>query len=248
MDPNRDNPFLRFSTYLWGAGVFLTFGAAVTAVVLINRESGTTAEDVAAKLRYETKAKVDQAQLSELPPEKISAAIPATAKKLAADKPRPAETPAAPAASAPTAPAASPSPAPATPAVAPPTSSADPALLEAGKAAYLVCSACHGQQGEGSPNGPALAGSEWVRGPIENLIRIQLRGLVGNLTVNGKTANFPGGMAPLAYQSDEQIAAVLSYVRHEFGSQSSAVLPSDVAAFRSEVGQPQLTPKDLLVP
>lgn len=253
MDPNRDNPILRFSTYLWGAGVFLTFGAAITAVVLINRQPGVTPEDVAAKLRYETKAKVDQAQLAELPPEKIAAAIPETAKKLAADKPRPAEIQATPAtptqvSPAPAAPAPAQTPAsPATPA-APPTASIDPAVLEAGKAAFLICSACHGQNAEGSPNGPPLAGSEWVVGPVENLIRIQLRGLIGGITIQGKEHNFPGGMAPLAYQSDDQIAAVLTYVRNSFGNQASAVLPSQVAALRSEVGKPQLTVKDLVMP
>ena len=86
---------------------------------------------------------------------------------------------------------------------------------------------------------PPLAGSEWVNGPVSNLIRIQLRGLQGPITVTGKEYNFPGGMAALAYQTDEQIAAVLTYVRNSFGNKAPAVKPEQVAALRSEVGKPQ---------
>ncbi len=124
----------------------------------------------------------------------------------------------------------------------------DPAFLKIGKQQYIVCSACHGQAGEGTPAGPPLAGSEWVTGPVENLIRIQLRGLQGPITVKGVEYNFPAGMAALAYQTDEQIAAVLTYVRNSFGNSASAVSPADAAALRSEVGQPAVTVADLVSP
>lgn len=238
MDPNRDNPILRFSTYLWGIGTFLVFGVLLAVIVFLNRQDPQTLEDVAAKARYATKEKVAQAQLAELPPEKIAAAIPETAAKLAASKPQPADVQAA-APAAPT-PAAAPPP--------PPEPPIDPAVMAAGQAAYLLCAACHGQKGEGGPIGPPHAGSEWINGPVENLIRIQLRGLVGPITTHGKEYNFVGGMAPLASQSDEQIAAVLTYVRNSFGNKASAVKPEQVAALRSEVGKPQLTVQDLIKP
>jgi hypothetical protein len=112
-----------------------------------------------------------------------------------------------------------------------------------------MCGACHGQSGEGSAAGPPLAGSEWVNGPAENLIRIQLRGLIGPITVKGvEYSNFPAGMIPMAYQTDEQIAAVLTYIRSTFGNNADPVTPDQVAAFRPEVGKPQLTVADLIPP
>jgi mono/diheme cytochrome c family protein len=124
----------------------------------------------------------------------------------------------------------------------------NPAFLKLGHQQFIVCSACHGQAGEGTGAGPPLAGSEWVSGPVENLIRIQLRGLQGPIKVKGVEYNFPAGMAALAYQTDEQIAAVLTYVRNSHGNSASAVSPAEVAAFRGEVGKPALTVADLISP
>jgi len=123
----------------------------------------------------------------------------------------------------------------------------DLALMEKGKVQFMLCAACHGQQGEGTAAAPPLAGSEWVMGPAENLIRIQLRGLRGPITVKGRDYDIAGGMAPMAYQNDDQIAAVLTYLRQSFGNNASAVEPSQVAALRGEVGKPQLTVADLIM-
>ncbi len=131
---------------------------------------------------------------------------------------------------------------------APTTTGADPEIMKQGKIQYIVCGACHGQNGEGTPIGPPLAGSEWVTGPAENLIRIQLRGLEGPITVKGVTYDIAGGMAPLAYQDDAQIAAVLSYIRNSFGNSAPPVTPGEVRARRGEVGKPKLKAADLLPP
>ncbi len=124
----------------------------------------------------------------------------------------------------------------------------DPAMMKLGRQQYLVCAACHGQNGEGSAAAPPLAGSEWVTGPAENLIRIQLRGLIGAIKVKGQEHNHAGGMPPLAYQNDEQVSAVLTYIRNSFGNRAPAVLASSVAALRSEVGKPQLKAGELINP
>ncbi len=124
----------------------------------------------------------------------------------------------------------------------------DPAIMKLGKQQYLVCSACHGSNGEGGAAAPPLAGSEWVNGPAENLIRIQLRGLQGPITVKSKEYDIQGGMAALAYQTDDQIAAVITYIRNSFGNSAPGVLPAAVTALRSEVGKPQLRATDLLPP
>lgn len=128
------------------------------------------------------------------------------------------------------------------------SSDIDPEVMKLGKQQFMVCGACHGQNGEGTAAGPPLAGSEWVLGPEENLIRIQLRGLTGPIKVKGVEYNMPGGMAPLAYQTDEQIAAVITFIRNSFGNKGTLVTPEAVTALRGEVGKPQVTVQDLLVP
>jgi mono/diheme cytochrome c family protein len=251
MDPNRDNPIVRFTTFWWGIGAFLIFAALLAAVMLFNRKKPTTLEEAAAKPRYEIKAKVDAAQAANLPKEAIEAAIPVVAQKLAASKPAAVEKPDQVVPGSPTAvklaaaPAVDTSAIDAKPAADEPI---DPAVMAVGKVQFMVCAACHGQNGEGGPIAPPLAGSDWVAGPVSNLIRIQLRGLQGPITVSGKSYNFAAPMAALAYQTDEQVAAVLTYVRNSFGNKASAVKPEQVAALRSEVGKPPLTEADLTKP
>lgn len=116
-----------------------------------------------------------------------------------------------------------------------------------GKQLYATCAACHQADGKGIPNAfPPLAGSEWVNGPAENLIRIQLRGLQGPITVKG--AQYNSVMPPQAQQSDAEIAAVLTYVRSNFGNDASPVTPDQVKALREEVGKGMLREEDLIDP
>jgi len=117
-------------------------------------------------------------------------------------------------------------------------------LAADGKALYATCAACHQANGEGIPGAfPPLADSEWVNGPASNLIRIQLRGLQGPITVKGTLYN--SVMPAQNAQSDEDIAAVLTYIRSSFGNKASAVTAEQVKEFRGEVGKPMLTEKDL---
>jgi len=252
MDPNRDNPIIRFTTFWWALGAFLIFALLLAVILLFNRKDPQTLEDAAAKPRYEIKAKVDAAQAEALPPAAIEAAIPQVAAKLAASKPAAVEKPEQVVPGSATAEQLAAAPPPDTSAIDAAPAAADepidPAVMEIGKVQFMVCAACHGQNGEGGPIAPPIAGSEWVTGPVSNLIRIQLRGLQGPITVAGKEYNFPVPMAPMAYQTDEQIAAVLTYVRNSFGNKASAVKPEQVAALRSEVGKPLLTVDELTPP
>lgn len=251
MDPYRDNPLLRFATFWWALGSFLIFAVGLVLIWAFQNKAPETLEDVAAKARYETKVKVDKAQSEVLSPEAIEAAIKKVAGELPSAKPEAIETPeqvvpgSAAAAKLAAAPAVDTSAIDAAPVSNAPI---DPAVMEMGKVQFMTCAACHGQNGEGGPIGPPLAGSEWVNGPVSNLIRIQLRGLTGPITVAGKQYNFPAPMAPLNSQTDEQIAAVLTYVRNSFGNKASAVTPDQVKALRSEVGKPMLTEADLVKP
>jgi mono/diheme cytochrome c family protein len=104
-----------------------------------------------------------------------------------------------------------------------------------GKKIYLTnCATCHTPAGTGVPGQyPPLAGSDWVAGNEERIIRIVLHGLQGPVTVSGQ--EFNNVMAPLgAVLKDEQVANVLSFVRQEWGNTSPDVLPETVAKVRAE--------------
>src|SRR5262249_12900982 len=104
----------------------------------------------------------------------------------------------------------------------------DPAVL--GQRLYNgKCVACHQPDGKGRPGQfPPLAGSEWLLGPSETPVRILLFGLQGDVTVAGE--NFTGNMPAWGDQlKDDQIAAVLTYVRQEWGNHADPV-PADLVA------------------
>jgi len=95
------------------------------------------------------------------------------------------------------------------------------------------CVACHQATGLGLPGVfPPLAASEWVTGPGELAIQIVLHGVSGSLTVGGTTYN---GQMPAFKDKlkDEEIAAVLSYVRGSFGNSAGKVDAASVAAGRA---------------
>jgi mono/diheme cytochrome c family protein len=251
MDPSRDNLIIRFTTFWWALGTFFIFAVLLAVIWFFNHSDPTTLEDAAAKPRYATKAKIDAAQAANISPEAINAAIPKLSKQLAASKPVAVEQPGQLVPGSETAKKIASAPAVDTKAIDIPVAvevPIDPAAMAVGKTQYLVCAACHGQNGEGGPIAPPLAGSEWVNGPISNLIRIQLRGLQGPISVKGTEYNMPGGMAPLAYQTDEQVAGVITYIRNSFGNKASAAKAEQVAALRSEVGKPQVTAAELTQP
>ncbi len=112
-------------------------------------------------------------------------------------------------------------------------------LVAKGESVYaLICAACHQQSGLGAPGQfPPLVGSEWVLGSPNRLIRIPLHGLTGNIQVKGQVwtgVQMPafGGGPPLS--DDENLAAVLSYVRQAWGNKAPAITPEQVKAVRAE--------------
>jgi len=104
----------------------------------------------------------------------------------------------------------------------------------------LVCITCHQATGLGVPGVyPPLAGSEWVNGSEDRIIRILLNGLKGPITVHGAIFGTvpmpvigPGGMG----WNDEKIAAVLTYIRQEWGNKAPAVTTEKVAEIRGKIG------------
>lgn len=97
-----------------------------------------------------------------------------------------------------------------------------------------TCAACHQSAGTGLPGVfPPLAGSEWVNGRDTTVAAIVLNGITGSLTVKGSTYN--GTMPTFKAQlSDDQIAAVLTYVRGQWGNTGSPIKPDLVAKMREE--------------
>ena len=104
--------------------------------------------------------------------------------------------------------------------------------MEAGKTVYnSYCIACHQQDGSGVPGAfPPLRETEWVNGEKDTLISIVLNGLQGPIEVNGEQYN--NVMTPHNFLSDDEVAAVLTYVRNSFGNNASEVTADEVAALR----------------
>ena len=100
---------------------------------------------------------------------------------------------------------------------------------------------------------PPLAGSEWVNGSEERLIRILLRGLKGKVAVMGadySAAAMPafGQVAGSGYNwSDEKIAAVLTYVRQEWGNKGGPISADKVSEIRAkEAAMKECTQEELM--
>jgi mono/diheme cytochrome c family protein len=116
----------------------------------------------------------------------------------------------------------------------PPTGGLD---LARGKAVYEnICGLCHNTDGMGKPGqAPPFAGSEWALGNPNHMIRIPLAGLAGPVQVKGQQWNLamPAMGAALP---DDDLAAVLTYIRQSWGNKASAITPEQVKAVRAEVG------------
>lgn len=117
--------------------------------------------------------------------------------------------------------------------------------ISSGKEIYMkaapgggLCFTCHQPNGQGiTGQFPPLAGSDWVLGEKERLIKISIHGLMGEIEVNGVKYNnvmAPPGIPPGSL-TDQQIANVLTYIRNEWGNSASAVSPEEVATIRSSV-------------
>lgn len=263
MDPTRDNPIYRFKAAWWGLGVFALFAVALAVAWMFSGKEGPTLEERAAVDRYKNAEAVMAAQKANLewkeieagkviqaPPGEVFAHV---GSELLKSKPGAVERPDQVVPGTPTAKKLEEEAAAAAANVVIPEvaddAPIDPAVMELGKTQFMTCMACHGAEGQGVANlAPPLAGSDWVMGPVENLIRIQLRGLQGPITVSGVEYNLVAPMVPQAFQTDEQIAAVLTFVRNSWGNKASPVTPEQVKVFRGEVGLPMLTVADLKPP
>ena len=112
-----------------------------------------------------------------------------------------------------------------------PLTDPEAARFEQGRAIYgAICATCHQDSGRGEAGkAPPLFHSEWVLGSEQRLVRILLQGMHGPLEIQGQTWNLemPAYSAP-----DQDVAAVLTYIRREWGHGAEPVTPETVAAIR----------------
>jgi mono/diheme cytochrome c family protein len=117
--------------------------------------------------------------------------------------------------------------------------SRDSEVMKTGRALYGAnCAACHTASGAGVAGiAPTLAGSAIVQAAAaDSLIDVVLNGAQAVATEAAPTA--PGMPAFGWLLSDDQIAALLSYVRNDWGNAAGAVQAGDVAALRGQRHDP----------
>lgn len=119
----------------------------------------------------------------------------------------------------------------------PPTSQArlvSPEVMELGRRVYSAqCAVCHGDEGRGqTPAYPLLAGNQSItmQSPV-NPIRMVL---AGGYPPGTKKNPRPHGMPPFSHiLNDEEVAAVVTYIRVAWGNNGTPVTQSQVNELRT---------------
>ena len=120
----------------------------------------------------------------------------------------------------------------------------DLALFTKGKEVYSkegYCVTCHQADGNGltASGFPPLSGTEWVTGDQVRLVKVILKGLMGPIEVNGKQYEGAVPMTPFEGLSDQEVAAVATYIRNSFGNTASPIQPSVVKEVRATLSKKQ---------
>jgi mono/diheme cytochrome c family protein len=122
------------------------------------------------------------------------------------------------------------------PPVVAPLTPAQVAAFERGRTIYNgVCAGCHQPHGYGLDGlAPPLVDSEWVLGKPDVVARIVMHGLGGPVKVSGRMWDL--SMPPMAQLNDEELAAVVTYVRREWEHTASPVDAKFIKALRDQYG------------
>jgi len=104
--------------------------------------------------------------------------------------------------------------------------------MQPGEAEYVrYCSTCHARDGAGRPpTFPPLAGSEWLELGPEAVSLVVLLGLRGEIEVAGRT--YRGYMPNMRQVDDEELAALLGYIRGQWADWSGTPDAGRLAALR----------------
>ncbi|MCC7374263.1 MAG: c-type cytochrome [Verrucomicrobiales bacterium] len=125
-----------------------------------------------------------------------------------------------------------------------PLTEAETKVYAAGKSIFnrdAFCITCHQPNGLGMPNiYPPLVAKDnpWLSDHDERLIKVVLKGLWGPLPLAGQLFDPSKGVPPMTgfagLLNDEEIAAVLSYVRQSFGNNLPFITAEQVKAVRAK--------------
>lgn len=123
----------------------------------------------------------------------------------------------------------------------PQAENAEAAEPRSGEALYATfCASCHGTEGRGQANlFPPLRENPALQDP-QYPVLVLLYGLEGPIAVGGQT--YQGIMPSFGHLSDEEIAALVNYLRTAFAGAKEEVSPEAVAALR----QSPLSPAEVL--
>ncbi|MCA9129599.1 MAG: c-type cytochrome, partial [Planctomycetales bacterium] len=117
---------------------------------------------------------------------------------------------------------------------------ADPRVMSLGAEVYAReshCATCHQPHGQGLPNlYPPLDGSLWATGSQERLIHLVLDGMHGTIEVKGKRYSSPPLPPMTGFRhllNDEEIAAVVTYVRNSWTNRAAPIDAAAVASVRA---------------
>lgn len=101
-----------------------------------------------------------------------------------------------------------------------------------GKQLYgAKCAACHQGSGLGVAGVfPPVAASEWVIGDEKILTNILLHGVNGEMIVKGNT--YKGAMPAWKSLSDDELAAVLTYIRSDWGNAAPPIKAETIKSQR----------------
>jgi mono/diheme cytochrome c family protein len=113
---------------------------------------------------------------------------------------------------------------------------ASPEVLASGLQVYTAnCATCHQVDGSGVATlQPALVNDDIVAGDPTQLIRVVLKGPAAVLPPG--RPRYYNTMPPFNRLTDQQIADVLTYIRHDYGQQASPIDVQQVQATRAEFG------------
>jgi glucose/arabinose dehydrogenase/cytochrome c553 len=95
------------------------------------------------------------------------------------------------------------------------------------------CASCHQRDGKGDNNRyPPLAGSDWLANNKDQLIKIILNGMQGEIVVNGKTYN---GVMPAhgGFLDDHAIASIATWINKRFNNDNNLTSSAEVAKIRN---------------
>jgi nitrite reductase (NO-forming)/hydroxylamine reductase len=109
-------------------------------------------------------------------------------------------------------------------------------LMTAGQGLYNThCAACHQPTGQGLAGAfPPLAKSDYLMQDRTRAIETVVKGLSGEITVNGTKYN--AVMPGMGHLSDADIAAILTYVTNAWGNEASAFGVGEITKVRSDTG------------